>query len=76
MIVNFQAQALVTAVEAIQPGLLSQFMIKYCDKIKFCNAPQRDRKYVICAYSTLVCEFPAILGADLPKFICSILELT
>ena len=47
------------------------------DKLKFCMAPARDRKYVICAFSNLICERPELYLEDsLKKNISSLIELS
>jgi len=46
------------------------------DKIKFCSAPERDRKYVIAAYINLVCNKPgSFLEDSLKTVVTSIIEL-
>lgn len=46
------------------------------DKIKFCSAPVRDRKYVIAAYTNLVVEKTSSFVEDsLSKVISSLIEL-
>ena len=47
------------------------------DKIKFCTAPVRDRKYVITTYTDLVCSYPEkFQDSSLSAVICSLVELT
>ena len=47
------------------------------DKIKFCSAPSRDRKYVIAAYTNLINEFPSKFDEDtLKTMISSLIELS
>lgn len=47
------------------------------DKIKFCQSPPRDRKYVIAAYTNLVCDQPQSFVDDSCKtVISSLIELT
>ena len=56
--VNFGNQALMTCCDGVQPEILFMILKSEGDKIKFCTAPARDRKYVIAAYTKLICEFP------------------
>ena len=56
--INFGNEALMNHCDRVQPGILFMILKSEGDKIKFCTAPARDRKYVIAAYTKLVCEFP------------------
>lgn len=42
--------------DKVQPEILFMIIKSEGDKIKFCNAPARDRKYVIAAYTRLFVE--------------------
>ena len=47
------------------------------DKIKFCSAPVRDRKYVICAFTNLICNKASSFQEDSIKaVISSLIELS
>jgi len=54
--VNFGDDRLITACDKIQPGILFMILKSEGDKIKFCSSPVRDRKYVIAAYTNLICN--------------------
>jgi hypothetical protein len=75
-IVNFGEDRLLAACDKIQPGILFMILKSEGDKIKFCSAPERDRKYVIAAYINLVCNKPgSFLEDSLKTVVTSIIEL-
>ena len=63
-IVNNSVDALLAACDAIQPNILFMIVKSEGSKLKFCTAPARDRKYVLCAFTNLVCEQPARFQED------------
>lgn len=54
--INFGEESLLAACDKIQPGILFMILKSEGEKIKLCVSPERDRKYVICAYTNLVCN--------------------
>ena len=54
--INKGIDALLAECDKIQPGILFMILKSEGDKVKYCSAPKRDRKYAICAYTNLLCE--------------------
>ena len=54
--VNHGCQALINATDAIQKGILFMILKSEANRIKLCGSPNRDRKYVIVAYTNLLLE--------------------
>ena len=55
--INQGCDKLVQACDNIQKGILFMILRSEGDKIKYCNAPARDRKYVIVSYTHLALDF-------------------
>lgn len=74
--INYGSDALIQACDNIQPGIIFMILKSEGDKMKFCMTPARDRKYVICAYTNLICEKPeSFLEDSLKTTISSLIEL-
>jgi hypothetical protein len=56
--------ALLQACDKIQPGILFMILKSEGNKISYCSTPARDRKYVLWAFTNLVCERPASFQED------------
>lgn len=75
--INFGSDALIQACDKVQPGILFMILRSEGDKIKFCSAPARDRKYVIAAYTNLVMEkTQSFIEDSLKTVISSLIELS
>lgn len=66
-IVNNSVDALLGACDAIQKDILFMILKSEGNKVKFCTTPARDRKYVLCAFTNLVCEKPMSFQEDSMK---------
>ena len=74
--VNYGSETLSKACDNIQPGILFMIMKSEGDKIKFCTAPPRDRKYAIAAYTNLILEKSNLFVEDsIKNVISSLIEL-
>ena len=63
--------------DRVQQEILFMILKSEGDKIKFCTSPVRDRKYVIAAYTKLLCEFPQKFQENsLGTILCALVELT
>ena len=56
--VSFGSEGLIQACDNIQKGILFMILKSEGDKIKDCSSPLRDRKYVVAAFTKLVCDHP------------------
>jgi len=75
--INFGHDKLLQSCDKIQPGILFMILKSEGDKIKFCSAPVRDRKYVIAAYTNLITDKSAMFLEDsLKQVISSLIELS
>lgn len=76
-IVNFGEESLIAACDKIQPGIIFMILKSEGEKLKLCSSPPRDRKYVIAAYTNLVCNKPqSFLDDSLKSTIGGLVELT
>ena len=55
--INQGCDKLVQACDSIQKGILFMILRSEGEKIKYCTAPARDRKYVIVSYTHLALEY-------------------
>jgi hypothetical protein len=55
--INHGSQPLITACNKIQPGILFMILNSEAEKIKYVQAPSRDKKYISVAYARLASEF-------------------
>ena len=75
--INFGEEKLLALCDTIQPGILFMILKSEGDKIKFCSAPPRDRKYAICAFTNLVCnKASSFLEDSLKTVVGSLIELS
>lgn len=54
--INFGTDKLLNTADGIQQGIIFMIMKSEGEKVKFCNTPARDRKYVIAAFTNLLME--------------------
>ena len=74
--VSYGSETLVKACDNIQPGILFMILKSEGDKVKYCSAPPRDRKYVIAAYTNLIMEKSNLFLEDsIQTIISSLVEL-
>lgn len=73
-IINNGVDLLIQSCDSIQKDILYMILRSEGDKIKFCSSPSRDRKYVICAFTNLVCEkYESFLDESLKSVICNLI---